>query len=97
MHADGSSNNSSCAGEMHEAERELSAFRGAVMELFGPEQAKFSAEDWLDESVSMNGPPRSSIRDWRAITVAASTRLATRLTGEGHRRLVEARLDARLE
>jgi hypothetical protein len=32
------------------AERGLSALIRAVTELFGPEQAKLSAEDWLDES-----------------------------------------------
>ena len=30
---------------MHIAERELSAFIGAVTQLFGPEEAKLSAED----------------------------------------------------
>ena len=41
------------------AERELSAFMLAVTELFGPEQARLSAEDWLDESET-NGQPAES-------------------------------------
>src|SRR5258708_33643157 len=72
--------NSTYADQMHIAERELSAFIGAVTQLFGPEEAKLSAEDWLDESELMDSPPRSTSRDWRAVTVAASARLANRLT-----------------
>jgi hypothetical protein len=34
---------------MDTAERELSAFIGAVTQLSCPEEAKLSAEDWLDE------------------------------------------------
>ena len=65
---------------MHRKESELSAFIGAVTESFGPDVAKLSAEDWLDESELMDSPPRSTSRDWRAVTVAASARLASRLT-----------------
>ena len=62
------------------AERELSAFIRAVTELFGPEQAKRSTQDWFDEFDLIDCPPRSTDRDWRAVTVAASARLANRLT-----------------
>jgi len=41
---------SSYADEMHMEERELSAFVSAVTELYGPEQARLSEKDWLDES-----------------------------------------------
>ena len=68
--------------EIHAAERELAAFLDAVKELFGPEQARLAAEDWLDESDLMDSPPRSTSRDWRAVTVAASARIANRLTVE---------------
>jgi hypothetical protein len=71
--------NSLHCDQMYLAERELSAFIAAVAELFGPEQARFSAEDWLDESDLMDSPPRPSSRDWRTVTVAASARLASRL------------------
>jgi hypothetical protein len=70
---------STYADQVHIAEHELSAFIRAVAQLFGPEQAKLSAEEWLDESELMDSPPRSTSRDWRAITVAASARLADRL------------------
>ena len=62
------------------AERELSSFMRAVRELYGPEQAGLSARDWLDESDSMDAPPFSTERDWRAVTIAASARLANRLS-----------------
>ena len=64
--------------KIHLAERELASFIGAVTELFGPEQAGLCADDWLDESELMDSPPRSTSRDWRAVTVAASARLANR-------------------
>jgi hypothetical protein len=72
--------NSAYEDEIHLAERELSAFINAVKELFGSEEAMLSAEDWLDESDLMDSPPRSTIREWRAVTVAASARLACRVT-----------------
>ena len=40
--------------QVHLAERELSSFIAAVTNLYGPEQAKRSAEDWLDESEIMD-------------------------------------------
>ncbi len=61
------------------AQLELSAFVGGVTERFGPEQAKISVRDWLDESELMDSPPLSTIRDWRAVTVAALARLASRV------------------
>jgi hypothetical protein len=60
------------------AERELSAFFSAVTELFGSEQAEASAEDWLRELTASNDLP-ASIREWRALTVAAAARLASRV------------------
>lgn len=68
--------------ETRMAELELSSFVGAVTELFGSEQAEISARDWLDESDLMDSPPLATTRDWRAVTVAASARLAHRLNGE---------------
>ncbi len=65
------------------AEREFSAFISAVKELLGPEQAQLSAVDWLDE-LEMDSQPRSTSRDWRAVTIAASARLANRLNAGPH-------------
>ena len=61
------------------AERELSAFFAAVKTSFGPEQAKLSAEDWLDAIEQVLGPNQPTSRDWRAVTIVASSRLAHRL------------------
>jgi hypothetical protein len=72
-----SSNHSpTCADLMAMAQRELSAFIRAVTDLFGSEQARLSAEDWLDELASMDCLPGSTSRDWRAVTIAALARLA---------------------
>lgn len=61
------------------AETELASFVAAVTRLYGSEQAKVSAEDWLEESELMDSPPRSEDRNWRAVTVAAVARLANRI------------------
>jgi hypothetical protein len=79
MNMEESFGNSTYEDEIHEAERELEAFLGAVKESFGAEQARLAAEDWLCESDLMDDPPRSTIRSWRAVTIAASARLANRL------------------
>jgi len=43
--------NSNGSEQMRLAEQELAAFRRAVTELFGSEQAEVSAEDWVEELV----------------------------------------------
>jgi hypothetical protein len=63
------------------AERELCSFIAAVTKLYGPEQAILSAEDWLDESDPTDSLLRTEAREWRAVTIAASSRLANRLNG----------------
>ena len=78
MNSDESFDDSIYADQIHLAERELASFIGAVTELFGPEQARLSAGDWVEEFELMDSQPRSTGRDWRAITVAASARLASR-------------------
>lgn len=61
------------------AERELAAFSSAVKELFGPELAELSVEEWLKELAATNGLP-SSAREWRRITLNICQRLAARLS-----------------
>jgi hypothetical protein len=66
--------------EEHGEEQELSGFTGEVTKQFGPEQAKVSERDWLDESDFMDSPPLSTRRNWHAVTVAASARLENRMS-----------------
>ena len=61
------------------AERELSAFISAVTQLFGLEQARLSAKEWLNELNSMDNLPGLEIREWRLVTIMASARLASRI------------------
>jgi hypothetical protein len=82
-----------CKEQMQMAEREFSAFISAVKELRGPEQARLSAVDWLDESESMDSQPGSTSRDWRAVTIAASARLANRLNAGPHDRSFAEHVD----
>ena len=79
MRQSDSSSNSLCNDQVRLAERELSAFIAAVSDLFGAEEARASVEDWLDELELIEISPRSTQRDWRTITIAASVRLANRL------------------
>jgi hypothetical protein len=71
---------------MQMAKREFLAFSSAVKELHGPEQAQLSAIDCLDELELMDSQPGSSSQDWRALTIAASARLASRLKAGPHDR-----------
>jgi hypothetical protein len=73
-----SNSDSRCADLVTMAEQELSAFFNAVTDLFGLEQAKISAEDWLRELIAIDGLPAST-REWRLITTKVSTRLASRV------------------
>ena len=87
---------STCEDQIKMAEHELAAFLYAVTELFGPEQAMLSAEDWLDESERMDRPHRATSRDWRAVTVAASARLVSRGTGARDHRMLAASTDPKV-
>ena len=75
----GSSSDSLQEKQMHLAERELCSFLAAVTELYGPAHARLSAEDWLDEAEMKDSPPGSEAGYWRAVTIAASARLAKRV------------------
>lgn len=41
----------------HREDQELSAFTDAVTEFYGPEQARLSERDWLEESDLIDAPP----------------------------------------
>jgi hypothetical protein len=86
MNTKESFSNSICKEQMQMAEREFSAFISAVKELLGPDQAQLSAVDWLDELELMDSQPGTTNRHWRAVTIAASARLANRLNAGPHDR-----------
>jgi hypothetical protein len=64
------------------AERELSAFVRAVEELFGAEQARQSAVDWIEKLELMDWPVEESIPNWRQVTLGASVRLSALRSGK---------------
>jgi hypothetical protein len=68
---------SACQTEM--AERELGAFLHVVTELYGPEEANNSGQDWLDELELLDNLPGPTEREWRRLTIAAANRLAKRI------------------
>ena len=63
------------------AERELAAFIAAVNELFGPEQARLAAEDWIRELES-SWEGGATVRDLRQITIKAAPRFAKRVNAQ---------------
>ena len=69
-----------CAELTNIAERELAMFVGAVTKLFGAEEARRSAVEWLEQLEVLEVLPGLARDDWRAITIAASERLADRMT-----------------
>lgn len=69
-----------CNAVMTAAEIEFVAFTKAVDGLFGRDQARQSAEDWIDEVASRDSLPGPASREWRLITVAALARLSIRMT-----------------
>jgi hypothetical protein len=80
MHEDESISTLLFVEQTYVAARELSSFIAAVTELYGPDQARLSEKDWLDELERMDVPPSSTNRQWRAVTIAAAIRLACRLS-----------------
>ncbi len=90
MDKEKSFSNSTCEDQINLAERELSAFIRAVTELLGSEQARVSAEDWLDELKLLHTLHRATSRDWRAVTLAASSRLANRETADRDHQAIAA-------
>jgi hypothetical protein len=69
------------------AEKELAAFISAVDNLFGPEQARQSALDWIQELKRMDWLYGDSVPDWRRVTVATSARLGAFGSGGGEPKL----------
>ncbi len=67
-------------------DEELSAFTQAVEDEFGPEQARESEREWLDEADSMDAPPLSTVRNWRAVSTAAAFRLEADTGAMAHSR-----------
>jgi hypothetical protein len=64
------------------AERELSAFVGAVNRLFDAEQGRKAAKIWIEELERTDWPSGTSVIDWRKVTIAAADRSVRR--GKGY-------------
>ena len=62
-----------------EAEKEMSSFVSAVQNLFGGDQARQSADDWISGLESYSHAAGSGDNPWRAVTIAAAARLADRV------------------
>jgi hypothetical protein len=56
--------------------KELAAFFTAIDNLFGPEQARRSAINWIEELDSIDWQSENSMPNWRQATVAASALLS---------------------
>ena len=76
------------ACQMKMAERELGAFRHVVTQLYGPQEAELSTQDWLEELELLPWTPQPTSREWRLVTIAAATRLSKRVNKQVHRHRV---------
>jgi hypothetical protein len=65
----------------------LSAFVTAVHQLFGAEQARHAADNWMEELERADWPSESPLIDWREVTIAA----AVKLVGRDKRQLSETK------
>jgi hypothetical protein len=65
----------SMAQHLASAERELCSLVTAVHQLFGPEQARHAADNWLEELEQTDWIGEAQAVDWRALTIAAVARL----------------------
>ena len=59
------------------AERELGAFLAAVRQGFSSEAASRAGDYWLEAFEAADPPANQAHPDWRRITIAAASRLAT--------------------
>jgi hypothetical protein len=64
------------------AQRELAAFYTAVSGMYGSEEAKQAALDWIEELERADRPSGGLTPDWRQMTVAAAGGLASRVVGQ---------------
>ena len=62
------------------AERELAAFYTAVLEAYGPEEAKAAARNWIESLDAVDCCADGGLSDWRPVTIAAASCLASRIT-----------------
>ena len=67
------------------AARELGAFMSAVAELYGPDQARIAAEDWIRALESRSEVFSFTTGEWRKLTIVAASQLATRVLELGYR------------
>jgi hypothetical protein len=66
-----------CEEQIVAATRELGAFVMAIGALFGKVEAARATEYWILLAESQEGPFADGYPDWRQITVAAASRLAS--------------------
>jgi hypothetical protein len=79
MSEDESLCDSICEEQARLTERELASFISAVTELHGLGQARLSEKDWLEEAELMDTQVPINVQRLRAVTIAASARLASRV------------------
>ena len=84
----------SMAQHLASAEKELSAFVTAVHQLFGPEQARYAADNWMEKLEQTDWIREAQAIDWRAITIGAAARLVGRdkrqLSGNLSRKAIQS-------
>ncbi len=69
-----------CADLVSSGERELAAFISAVKDLYGAEQARLAAKEWIGAIPLIDCYSTSPARTWRMVTITVMTRLLDELT-----------------
>jgi hypothetical protein len=64
------------------AEKELTAFFSAVHRLFGAEQARKAAENWIEVLEETDWSSEASVINWRGVTIVAAARFVGRDKGQ---------------
>lgn len=61
------------------AERELASYYGAIERMYGSEEARKAAHDWIDKVETMDSPVNGALPNWRRATIVAADCLASRV------------------
>jgi hypothetical protein len=61
-------------------ERELAAFYVTVSYMYGAEEARLAAEDWIEALERVDWPMDGALPNWRQATIVAADCLASRIS-----------------
>ena len=63
-------------------EKEFAAFCVAVWNMYGAEEARLAAEDWIEALEMVDWPVDGALPNWRQVTIVAADCLASRISND---------------